>query len=1024
MMEIVPEIPAAKATVGNENIGCLLALLDIGEFNRLYGNGVFKHEMTPTAEEEERYSKLDESILSHNPLVKEDADDVANMEESDNEEDKEKKLEESTSTANSIPSDLNPRGTIVLDLDATEGNKENAVNHGIKPSAELVKIQSQILQMVKETIDKYEAAIHERVDMALVEIDDVYCTLTQELVERMSKSIHVKSGKGEILSAAVRAANLMMLQMKALLQDTINRWLQFYLKEVWIFGELGVTEFKTYQQYVYGKVKKMGANKIYLTHKLLRFRFKRYVQHISKRVGTSIFLCDMDFKNKVKRQVSNLNTSLEKCPALTPYVGQVELLRLRHEIDIIQSGYWKDWYIFKHGDETLVHAFFKSLYDNLDNTPEVEYEETNTPFTNASRDTFVLEPHLFSQAEILNAAEEDMQNEESVKEEMNGEHLGLTDDDKKEAELLFLAQQITNLISKEENDIITFLNAHPLIEQRRQAKMKEKLEAITNRPIEDIRYVVNEEGVMGKLVKFQGESEYILIRTDTKGNQTISKGVSNKWFHVDRRVLRRGCTVAHLVRHGKPVKIPMTSMALGTAAICSGSGALGCFLYQLVVERKKLAPISKGLVANTGHALVLNFMIATVPYITLTLAWMVGVKLMVDLTRNKLIKKRRKLKLVSTVVVKTGTTVGISMGTAAIGQALIPVPILGSFIGGVIGGFACSAFFSTYHNIVAKRVSLEVLFMYTLMKFHRYSHWDQLAICDQTLDRNKDQILSFLKVLAPYFVDVQVDVGAFHREIRKKEHGIFSVVDEMYSSVAYRPKHCLVNAEFETKWKTLIMYCFMSYYYFLLDVQLTDFVEKKKITEETKLHALEIIENLIDLQPVAEYILNTEGMHGHNRTYEKVICVTTELIGNSKLVTLFKQALEKTSIDEKKSKKKDKDAKIKVSEAPETTTPRNADAPYKQVSKSATHSREGSTETKSPEEKRLEVQVPGSPSKSRRQLKNMPSDILDAPCSKSDRNIKIDSSKSVNEKGHEDHHEAGKKPSKAPGFFLIPFPRR
>jgi hypothetical protein len=53
---------------------------------------------------------------------------------------------------------------------------------------------------------------------------------------------------------------------------------------------------------------------------------------------------------------------------------------------------------------------------------------------------------------------------------------------------------------------------------------------------------------------------------------------------------------------------------------------------------------------------------------------------------NKNSTKKKKFQDLSTITIDTASTLGSGLIGAAIGQSLIPIPILGAFVGGVIGG--------------------------------------------------------------------------------------------------------------------------------------------------------------------------------------------------------------------------------------------------------------------------------------------------------------------------------------------------
>jgi hypothetical protein len=63
-------------------------------------------------------------------------------------------------------------------------------------------------------------------------------------------------------------------------------------------------------------------------------------------------------------------------------------------------------------------------------------------------------------------------------------------------------------------------------------------------------------------------------------------------------------------------------------------------------------------------------------------------------------------------------------------------------------------------------------------------------------------------------------------------------MDEIYASIAEKEKNEHVDDHFEQRWKTMILYSFFSYYYFLLSSHLDSMQASKMIEEEEKVEIL------------------------------------------------------------------------------------------------------------------------------------------------------------------------------------------
>ena len=86
----------------------------------------------------------------------------------------------------------------------------------------------------------------------------------------------------------------------------------------------------------------------------------------------------------------------------------------------------------------------------------------------------------------------------------------------------------------EEREIDHFLTTHPEIDKRRKQKNAEALEQLQKKKILEVKYLMTPDGSVGRYVKFEGEPEFILIRNDREGNQTVSKGLNRDWFQVTK----------------------------------------------------------------------------------------------------------------------------------------------------------------------------------------------------------------------------------------------------------------------------------------------------------------------------------------------------------------------------------------------------------------------------------------------------------------------------------------------------------
>ena len=85
----------------------------------------------------------------------------------------------------------------------------------------------------------------------------------------------------------------------------------------------------------------------------------------------------------------------------------------------------------------------------------------------------------------------------------------------------------------------------------------------------------------------------------------------------------------------------------------------------------------------------------------------------------------------------------------------------------------------------------------------------------------------------------------------------------------------------------------MSYYYCMMELQLTDMVETCEIQEHEKINAMQKIEALMQLDAVIDICALHRGSDVYkNNVMLKVSSLTNQMIEKNKIVTLFRQRIE------------------------------------------------------------------------------------------------------------------------------------
>ena len=237
----------------------------------------------------------------------------------------------------------------------------------------------------------------------------------------------------------------------------------------------------------------------------------------------------------------------------------------------------------------------------------------------------------------------------------------------------------------------------------------------------------------------------------------------------------------------QPDTLNFTAGAVSKAVFSAGSGAIGTFIYKLAMSDEAISSLGVDLLQEASGALAINVLLGTMPHVAFAVAWVVGIKSIVDLQRNKFIKTSMKARLMGNIVARSGASLGLTIGSAMIGQALIPIPLLGSFIGGVIGGFSAAALFSSYDKLIAKRVSLELLFCSLLLRFADRPLYSDSPLDAACMSRHESVIAGFVSAVSP-FLAVPMSVEWLRNEMTKKDRDTREIVDDLYASSATRRK--------------------------------------------------------------------------------------------------------------------------------------------------------------------------------------------------------------------------------------------
>jgi hypothetical protein len=592
------------------------------------------------------------------------------------------------------------------------------------------------------------------------------------------------------------------------------------------------------------------------------------------------------FKAKISKYLKQTETGIKTCFANTPFTGRYEIERLTFRTAKLNSKLRTKWFIFYLPSRQLVEEFFKLLFVNLDNNPllviqqkkPVEEDAEHIPKSKHSSS------HLktsFNKSLIEEEVEQLMEEVEAF-------------------EILHdLGQNINEFSSAEEKNITAFLKKHVDINNRRMSTQSELIERMKTKKVAELKMVVNTEGLLGKYIRFEGETEWNLMRVDAEGNQVVSRGVSEKWYYSQPPELDETKKAIGILK-SNPKPVEFTRLAMKNVALLAGSCAFGEFLYGMVEGKQDMKKLAKTLVIDTRDSLALTLLLGTMPHVMIAVASVMGVKALHDLSKNRLIKTKTKIKLMSGLIVKVGTSTAISIGGAIIGQTLIPIPILGSFIGGVIGGFSAAAFFGSYDKLIAKRVSLELMALYLLLVFRKQDHYFALRFNEQSLQADHEFIETFTKNIS-VVCGKSNTVDYYSGNLVRRIKDIEGIIEDLYTTVGepLKNKNLNIDSTFETVWKSLLGFCFLSYFYTLVQTELEVRIEEGFVKEEDSLECIHRIEEMMDLAALTGFLSKRIELFGEFRVLDRLITVVNEYLKSYKLVTLIKQVARKHEVAEK-----------------------------------------------------------------------------------------------------------------------------
>ena len=510
-------------------------------------------------------------------------------------------------------------------------------------------------------------------------------------------------------------------ELRDLTQAIINSWLSFYPNEHWIFLEFGLNSFEAFCVYVYEKVQPSF-------HKYQLFaaaaaageaeikRVEDEVMQLTTKVGFDLFTIGLLFKNQLTQTVNRLNSEFESCQVLTPQVCSYQVNRLKYQLIRLRNETEAKWPIFEHADFSLVKVFIKDLLENVENNPEIIFGE---------------HPDLPERVAPINKFRESIR-------QPPGQQPAASAWDENDREVQeFFENNKKALFPSEEDDVKAFLASHPELEHIREANIEALRGALKSKRTTRVDSLINGAGMVAKSIHLEG-GEVLLVRRDRSGNKVYSKAIRSKWKNFNQITFDNVDTVMSIANSIKPHVVKsgfggyfsqlnpaaLTNVAsLGATSMSSASGALGELLYDLMEGKKKLSALPKDLLLRTAQDLVISTIIGFSPFIAIAIAGSLGAFSVYSFVSNQTLSSEKKVQMIVELFTKGSVRSAITLGGAVLGNSLVPVPVLGSIVGGVTGGFLASFTFGAIAKLVQTDILLEPLAFYCLWMFAKYGCW-------------------------------------------------------------------------------------------------------------------------------------------------------------------------------------------------------------------------------------------------------------------------------------------------------------
>ena len=338
-------------------------------------------------------------------------------------------------------------------------------------------------------------------------------------------------------------------------------------------------------------------------------------------------------------------------------------------------------------------------------------------------------------------------------------------------------------------------------------------------------------------------------------------------------------------------KVQVTKKFMGDLASSSAGGAFGAFLYDVITKKEeKLSSMLTELATASSSGVIFGLLMNNVPFFGVSIASLLSIYGVKSLASNKLIGNSQKIKMVTEVLAKNGATIGLSIAGGFIGQILIPVPFVGSFVGAAVAGFTGSALVGTYDILTTKSISIQGFCLYCLLTTFQlgfWVHYDKSYKFDSHFDLEIIEKMSKLIV----FIDpkcleqLQIEIETKRPKMKKLLHEIFC------ATAPEKIKSKKVENEYEQEilWKTVICFGVISHFYYYLSLTLNLMIQYDDFPEEIFLEKISKFFKLLEPAKTIDFIVEREVglIEGVRSPYNVVLVHLEELMKKRKIFNSF-----------------------------------------------------------------------------------------------------------------------------------------